>query len=218
MAREKLIINGYNVPGGFGGAAVRRACELIHERPGITQRLLLREVVKFSELNESNAKWIVSETNGPVGFLWKRSNKYPDIIGVRGFSCHPNDFTEKLVGTAIDAWKKAWYQEVYSSSKRIFNVNVGDLVRFEPDLGLTSRNWSRTRRLVFRSQARLAPPCPPEMGILINFSHMGKKFDSINEVFSDVNMNASHKRHTIIANILANGTVTKNCLQYVRAA
>ena len=41
MSKEQLVVNGYKVPGGYSGAAVRRACELIIENPGITQKEVL---------------------------------------------------------------------------------------------------------------------------------------------------------------------------------
>lgn len=197
MAKEKLIINGYTVPNGFGGAAVRRACELIHESPGISQQTVLRETIQFSELNASTASWIVTPAKGPVGFLWERSRN-----GI--FCCYPNEFTKQLVGTATEAWKKAWYQEVHSSAKRIVTVKVGDLVRFEPDyFGEINHGQDKY---------------DPTMGLLIGFSYMDKKFDSLDAIFSSIDMNAQRKRQIIFADILFDGGVTHSYLRHIRAA
>jgi len=37
MAKQRIVVNGYPVPTGFSGVAVRRACELVVASPGIRQ-------------------------------------------------------------------------------------------------------------------------------------------------------------------------------------
>lgn len=92
MAKDKFIVNGYSVPTGYSGVAVRRACELVVERPGITQKELLDEAVRFSGLNFSTAGWLTSPgPKSPATILWDRRKE-----GV--FKCYPNEFTDKVLG------------------------------------------------------------------------------------------------------------------------
>jgi hypothetical protein len=97
MAKEKTIVNGYTVPGGYGGVAVRRACEVILNNPGISQKELLEHAVACSGLGSSTAGWIVSPGNSPTGKspatrLWDRRKE--DV-----FRCYPNEFTDRVVGS-----------------------------------------------------------------------------------------------------------------------
>lgn len=93
MAKNKLVVNGYSVPSGFSGVAVRRACELVLEHPGITQVKLLEEAVHTSGLNFSTAGWITSPgRKSPACILWDRRKE-----GV--FKCYPNAFTAHVTGS-----------------------------------------------------------------------------------------------------------------------
>ena len=53
MAKVKEVIGGYKVPGGKGGAAVARACQLIIQNPGIKQGDVLDTVAYWAKLNLS---------------------------------------------------------------------------------------------------------------------------------------------------------------------
>jgi hypothetical protein len=65
MAKKPAeIVNGYKVPGGRGGAAVAKACQLIIQNPGIKQGDVLDQVTNWAKLNHSTANWITSP--GPV--------------------------------------------------------------------------------------------------------------------------------------------------------
>jgi hypothetical protein len=123
MAKERLVVNGYIVPGGYGGVAVRRACETILENPGITQKDLLQEAVRFSGINFSTAGWITSPgPKSPATILWDRRKEGT-------FKCYPNEHTEKVVGAQealVDEFIKNSMRE-YKSTK--FHPNPGDLVR-----------------------------------------------------------------------------------------
>jgi hypothetical protein len=92
MAKDKLIVNGYKVPGGWSGVAVRAACERVLANPGITQKELLEHAVGRSGLNFSTAGWITSPgPKSPATLLWERRKE-----GV--FRCYPNEHTDKVVG------------------------------------------------------------------------------------------------------------------------
>jgi len=123
MAKEHLIVNGYRVPGGFSGVAVRRACETVLANPGVTQTELLKEAVRFSGINMGTAGWITSPgPKSPATLLWDRHKE-----GV--FRCYPNEYTDKVVGAQdalVDEFIKNSMRE-YKSTK--FHPNPGDLVR-----------------------------------------------------------------------------------------
>ncbi len=92
MAKERLVINGYIVPGGFSGVAVRHACETVLANPGIPQTQLLQEAVRYSGINLGTAGWITSPgPKSPATLLWDRRKE-----GV--FKCYPNEHTEGVVG------------------------------------------------------------------------------------------------------------------------
>ena len=124
MAKERLVVNGYIVPGGYGGAAVRRACETILENPGITQKDLLQEAVRFSGINLSTAGWITSPgPKSPATLLWDRRKE-----GV--FKCYPNEHTEGVVGA-----EAALFDEIMNGVRLqlrgvVYRPVPGELVSF----------------------------------------------------------------------------------------
>jgi len=92
MAKERLVINGYIVPGGRSGVAVRRACETVLANPGIPQTHLLQEAVRYSGINMGTAGWITSPgPKSPATLLWDRRKEGT-------FKCYPNEHTEGVVG------------------------------------------------------------------------------------------------------------------------
>jgi hypothetical protein len=136
MAKERLVINEYVVPGGSSGVAVRRACETVLANPGITQKDLLEEAVKFSGLNLSTAGWLTSPGNpwngkSPATRLWERRKE-----GV--FRCYPNEHTDKVVGA-----EAALFDEIMNQTRRgvdrgvKYRPKVGDLVKLDNSLGKT---------------------------------------------------------------------------------
>jgi hypothetical protein len=123
MAKERLVINGYIVPGGYGGIAVRRACETVIANPGITQQDLLQEAVRFSGINLGTASWITSPgPKSPAALLWDRRKE-----GV--FRCYPNEHTAAVGGS-----QEALIDEFIRNTTRLirdvkFRPRPGDLVR-----------------------------------------------------------------------------------------
>ena len=126
MAKERLVINGFKVPNGWSGVAVRRACETVSANPGITQKDLLEEAIRFSGLNLSTSGWITSPgPKSPATVLWDRRKD-----GV--FRCYPNEHTEKVVGSAEAAVREIiseFQGQIARAPDR--GVKIGDLVRFE---------------------------------------------------------------------------------------
>ena len=93
MAKGNLVVNGFKVPTGASGVAIRKACELITAKPGISQKEVLEVAVRFSGLNFSTATWITSPgSRSPTGFLWDRRKEGT-------FKCYPNQFTAQVVGS-----------------------------------------------------------------------------------------------------------------------
>ena len=91
MAKVKEVIGGYTIPGGKGGAAVARACQLILQNPGIKQGDIHEQAAHWAGLNHSTANWITSPgSSSPAGILWDRRKEG------RGFRCYPNSLTDKL--------------------------------------------------------------------------------------------------------------------------
>ena len=91
MATVKEVIGGYKIPGGKGGAAVARACQLILQNPGIKQGDIHEQAAHWAGLNHSTANWITSPgSNSPACLLWRRQQEG------RGFRCYPNEHTDKL--------------------------------------------------------------------------------------------------------------------------
>ena len=129
MAKEKTIVNGYTVPGGYGGVAVRRACETVLAHPGITQNELLADAVACSGLNLGTAGWLTSPGNpwngkSPTTRLWERRKE-----GV--FRCYPNEFTDKVVGSQ-GAILEELIRFTSTACKKNRPPAVGDLVEVRP--------------------------------------------------------------------------------------
>ena len=124
MAKERLVVNGYIVPGGYGGAAVRRACETILENPGITQKDLLQEAVRFSGINFSTAGWITSPgPKSPATILWDRRKEGT-------FKCYPNEHTEGVVGAQAALFDEVMNQTRLQLRGVKYRPVPGELVSF----------------------------------------------------------------------------------------
>lgn len=184
MAKNaKLTINGYVIPGGKGGLAVRRACELIVKTPGIKQTDLLEVITEFARLNTSTASWITSPSSkgkaSPSTALWERRKEG------RGFRCYPNEFThqlgdseilkiEDLVRDAVEATCRIGWDPRPSW---IDTIKPGALVRFEQMSG-PSGAW------------------PPETGIFLGWSFKsGSIFGHPNDLLGRVDTGVQFARH-----------------------
>ena len=118
--KQKTVINGYPIPGGKGGWAVRRAGEIIISQPGIGQSKLLESAADWAGLNLGTAGWITSPSDkSPAGKLWTR------VKEGRGYSLHPNEFTQQATG-ALDLVK----EEVANDYDKLESIGIkpGDLV------------------------------------------------------------------------------------------
>jgi len=122
MAKERPVVNGYVVPGGFGGIAVRRACELVIAEPGIKQTDLLERSAQYSMINFSTAGWLTSPgPRSPATLLWDRRKE-----GV--FRCYPNAFTDQMVGAEAALFDEIMNQTRLSFRGVKYRPKVGDLV------------------------------------------------------------------------------------------
>lgn len=129
MAKENLVVNGYKVPGGMSGVAVRRACELVIASPGITQKDLLEGSVMYSGLNFSTAGWITSPgPKSPATLLWDRRKE-----GV--FKCYPNEHTDRVVGAEAAMFDERVLDFRRQTRGFKWLPKPGDLVRSTTALG-----------------------------------------------------------------------------------
>lgn len=135
MTKVKEVIGGYVVPGGRGGAAVARACQLILQNPGIKQGDIHEQAAEWAGLNHSTASWIGSPgPKSPAGILWDRWKEG------RGFKCYPNDLTDKLGDPRIRL-RQELLKEFDKEWKAAGYPQPGELVRV--------RNWSGTHEVGF---------------------------------------------------------------------
>ncbi len=125
MAKKPAeIVNGYKVPGGRGGAAVAKACQLIIQNPGIKQGDVLDTVAYWSKLNHSTANWITSPgPKSPAELLWSRQK-----VG-RGFCCFPNEFTH-LLGDPRIRLRAEVVKDFDGDWKQAGSPQPGDLVKY----------------------------------------------------------------------------------------
>ena len=122
MAKVKTVVNGYTVPGGFSGVAVRHACETVLKNPGITQKDLLEAAVQYSGLNFGTAGWITSPgPKSPATLLWDRQKE-------KVFKCYPNEHTEKVAGAEAALFDEVMNQTRLSFRGVKYRPAVGDLV------------------------------------------------------------------------------------------
>jgi hypothetical protein len=125
MARKPAeIVNGYKGPGGRGGAAVAKACQLIIQNPGIKQGDVLDTVAYWAKLNHSTANWITSPgSKSPAELLWSRQK-----VG-RAFGCFPNEHTH-LLGDPRLRLRAEVIREFDGDWKAVGSPNPGDLVSY----------------------------------------------------------------------------------------
>lgn len=107
---QKLVINGYSVPGGVGRIAVAAAVDLIKRNPGVRQSEVLKRSVDYSGLNMSTASWITSPGRGPSGLLWSRSGSpylcFPNV-GTEQFNLNPLDLAISYVKSTMSSQLQA---------------------------------------------------------------------------------------------------------------
>jgi len=122
MPKLRIVVNGYSLPWGFSGVAVRRACELVLSQPGIPQSELMEKSAYFANISTSNSTWLVSPgEKSPALKLWHRERS-----GKR-FLCYPNEFTSELIG-AHEARAFEW------TSRHRNHLVQGDIVPKEGDI------------------------------------------------------------------------------------
>lgn len=122
MQRDpKLVINGYNVPGGLARIAVAAAVDLIKQQPGVRQSEVLKHALRFSGLNASTSSWITSG-KGPLGHLWTRSGS--------PYQCYPleeaEDFSLDPIKLTAEYSKALFADELRVSGLR---AKPGDIVQ-----------------------------------------------------------------------------------------
>lgn len=120
MSNVKTVINGYKIPSGRSGNAVRYGAYLLSENPGMKMSEFLPAVAKFSELNESTAGWLTSAKSGsPATTLWRRQHE-----GQYRLYLQPE--AEVLIGTHIS--NAQIYIDLCHKRMKALKINFGDLV------------------------------------------------------------------------------------------
>ena len=127
-----MIINGYKIPGGKGGLAVRIAAELIIKNPGIKQGELLERACLLSELNLSTAGWITTpgKDRSPAEKLWTRQK-----IG-RGFCLFPNEWTQAAADGVRSAYSELVNKTIIQTQNNLNKwfgreIRVSDLLQLD---------------------------------------------------------------------------------------
>lgn len=132
----RLIVNGYTVPGGKSGLAVRAAIDLLSAHPGTSREDLLSHVWSLVKVD---CDFLVSPTSltTPVGKLWKRERKKSDVIR---YYLLPG--AEELTGTfhvaQAEETAKAVRVEEEKKRKTLLHLKkmdlaIGDYVVLDPD-------------------------------------------------------------------------------------
>lgn len=126
-----MVINGFKIPGGKGGLAVRIAADLIAKNPGIKQAELLSRACNQVELNLSTSGWITSPgCKSPAMKLWTRKKDG------RSFCLYPNEWTQEVAQSLsrvfFDYVNKNTAQDRLSLAKWFGREpRVGDLLQLD---------------------------------------------------------------------------------------
>ncbi len=129
MAKQKTIINGYTIPSGRGGVAVRKACELLIANPGMAQSKLHEEACYYAGISSSHTGWLVNPNDPkcPLPKLWNRNKE-----GV--FRHYPNEFTKQGIGSEQAIFDLLADTVRSAVRKSPYVPKVGDLI---DDSGIT---------------------------------------------------------------------------------
>ena len=126
-----MIINGYKIPAGKGGLAIRIAAQMIMKNPGIKQGDLLNEACAAAELNVSTATWITSPgSKSPAEKLWDRKKEG------RGFKLYPNEWTQAVAESFRPAYREFVNSNIASAKKQFVKwfgreVRLSDLFQLD---------------------------------------------------------------------------------------
>ena len=150
------LINGFRMRKGLQGNAIRYACYLLSENPGMPVTKFVDAVAQFGDISPGNSGWLAREINDsrhPTGKLWSRENR-----GNRGYlTLMPEG--RALVGTHITAAEFKERERLESMESR--GLEVGSLVSWN----VTSYpgGWGRE------------PVHTERTGILVSTSSRGRK-------------------------------------------
>lgn len=124
---QKLVINGYSMPGGLARIAVAAAVDLIKRNPGVKQATVLKHAIQVSGLNASTASWITSG-KGPLGYLWTRTGS--------PYQCYlmdeAKDFDLDPIKLTAEYSKALFAKELKASG---LSVQPGDIVKITARYG-----------------------------------------------------------------------------------
>lgn len=158
---ERTVVNGYTLPGGQRGLAVRAAVDLLLSHPGIPRKDFLDEMRKTSTAHPS---FLVSPTapNSPLGKLWRRERKKSDVMR---YYLLPG--AEVLANTFHEAQMKMQAELTRISQEKMrktllhlkkMNLSVGDYITFDPEM------WPHA---VWRGFWRIQAPSPQDLDYVI---------------------------------------------------
>ena len=180
-----MIINGYKIPAGKGGLAIRIAAQMIMKNPGIKQGDLLNEACAAAELNVSTATWITSPgSKSPAEKLWDRKKEG------RGFKLYPNEWTQAVAESFRPAYREFVNSNIASTKKEFVRwfgreVRLSDL--FQLDNNETSASGSRGVVMGFKIDRKYHEETPSTSGFSNSVDEAllewNKRFDA------DINFN-----------------------------
>lgn len=122
-----MVINGYKIPGGKAGLAIRIAADMIMKRPGIKQGELLNLACEKASLHTSTATWITSPSDkSPAEKFWTRRKEG------RSFCLYPNEWTQTVAESFRDAYRDYVNTSIASHKKEFVKwfgreIRVSDL-------------------------------------------------------------------------------------------
>jgi len=177
---EHKIVNGYKIPGGLGGIAVRYACELVIRTPGISQQNLLKSAAAMSYLDISHIGWLCSPhgINSPAGLLWDRDKRLVPDNQKKVFKCFPNEFTEQGTGSTA-AIKEYIVKNSRIACAHFWDKKPGDLI-----LGKRLKEWD-----------------VPD-AVLIGFCELTTFVDHTRRIFTSFDEWANYQQMTVNANTI----------------
>lgn len=160
------MVNGYPLPWGGSGIAVRRACEIILSQPGVPQHDVMVLSAKFANISVNNSSWIVSPgKKSPALKLWNRER-----VGKK-FLCYPNEFTKDLVG-AYEAKREEWLKRNLTIVQGGAIPVKGDIVEVRQHVAHWSnlpKEWHHALFIGWTNRD-IATPTLEELGKLVDYN------------------------------------------------
>lgn len=119
-----LVVNGYKIPTGRTGLAVRWVVDRLVSVPGDRQSLVIKGAVSAADLSNDTGTWLTSKTQSvsPLNKLWRQEK-----CENRRFGLWLLPGAEVLAGTFTAA--KSEYQQTLIEHLASHKLSIGDMVK-----------------------------------------------------------------------------------------